>query len=280
MARNLAALRTDKVERLLRRDNAIVIGSVCLIILAACWYTVAGIGMNMSAIEMTRMARPIGEPMQMRGGVIWNAGYAVLIFLMWWVMMIAMMTPSAAPTVLLYTALKRMGPEADRIAWLSLLFLTGYLIAWAAFSAAATFAQWGLELAGLSDGPMMTIRSKGFAGAVLIAAGLYQLSTLKTACLRHCRSPGQFLAEHSRPGPWGAFRTGALHGTYCLGCCWALMLLLFVGGIMNLYWIVGVALYVAAEKLMPRATWLVPLTGMALFVMGVWLIATPWVFAR
>ena len=199
--------------------------------------------------------------------------YATLIFLMWWVMMIAMMVPSAAPTVLLYTALKRMGPEADRVPLYSLLFLSGYLVVWAGFSATATGLQWGLEWIGLSDGPMMSIQSKGFAGLVLFAAGAYQMSNLKSACLRHCRSPGQFLAQHNHPGPQGAFRIGAAHGIYCLGCCWALMLLLFVGGIMNLYWIVGVALYVAAEKLMPRAIWLVPLTGVGLSFAGMWLIA-------
>ncbi len=267
------------VDRVLRRDRSVVLLCVLLIILGASWYTIAGIGMNMSAIDMTRMAGPVGEPMRMGAAVNWTLPYTILIFLMWWVMMIAMMTPSAAPTVLLFTAIKRMGSDKARVSQLSLVFLAGYLVAWAVFSALATGAQWGLESVGLSDGPMMTIRSKAFAGCVLVAAGLYQLSSLKTACLRHCRSPARFLADHNRPGIYGAFRTGALHGAYCLGCCWALMLLLFVGGIMNLYWIVGIAIYVALEKLLPRATWLVPLTGLVLIVMGAWLIATPWVFA-
>lgn len=261
------------VERLMRQDTAIVLGGVGLIVLTAGWYTVAGIGMNMTAVEMTRMAGPIGAPMQMGGGAVWSPGNVVLIFLMWWVMMIAMMTPSAAPAVLLYVALKRMGPEKSRTATLSLFFLSGYLIAWAAFSVAATAAQWGMEATGLSDGPMMTIRSASFAGLVLLAAGAYQFSGLKTACLRHCQSPARFLARHNRPGAWGAIRIGAVHGVYCLGCCWALMALLFVGGVMNLYWIVGIALYVAAEKLMPRAVWLVPVTGAGLCILGVWLIA-------
>ncbi|WP_170573243.1 DUF2182 domain-containing protein [Ruegeria atlantica] len=265
--------RPGAVDRVLRHDNGIVLSCVLLIILGASWYTVTGIGMNMTAIDMTRMAGPVGSPMQMATEVRWTPTYVVLIFLMWWIMMIAMMTPSAAPTVLLFTAIKRMGPDKARASRLSLYFLTGYLVAWAAFSAFATGAQWGLELIGLSDGPMMTIKSKAFAGSVLIAAGLYQLSNLKTACLRHCRSPAQFLADHNRPGAYGAFRTGALHGAFCLGCCWALMLLLFVGGVMNLYWIVGIAIYVALEKLMPRARWLVPLTGVALIAAGIWLVA-------
>ena len=275
MSVNSKPPQTGAVESLLRHDRAIVLSSVCLILLGASWYTIAGVGMDMSAIQMTRMAGPIGEPMSMGAAPHWSATYWVLIFLMWWVMMIAMMTPSAAPTVLLYVAIKRMGAEKDQVALLGLVFLSGYLIAWAVFSALATGAQWGLEHIGLSDGPMMTIRSKTFAGFVLVAAGAYQLSSLKTACLRHCHSPAQFLAKHHRSGATGALRTGTLHGLYCLGCCWALMALLFVGGIMNLLWIVGIALYVALEKLLPRAQWIAPATGIVLIVFGVWLISAP-----
>ncbi|WP_170783971.1 DUF2182 domain-containing protein [Ruegeria lacuscaerulensis] len=272
MKPNPSAPTPGVVEQVLRRDGSIVLFCVLMIVLFACWYTVAGIGMNMTAVDMTAMAGPIGTPMQMGGEVHWSLSYGILIFLMWWVMMVAMMTPSAAPTVLLYTAIKRMGSERARSTRLSLLFLSGYLVAWAAFSMLATGSQWGLEQIGLSDGPMMTIRSEVFAGTVLLAAGLYQLSSLKTACLRHCRSPARFLADHNRPGPYGAFRVGVLHGLYCLGCCWALMLLLFVGGVMNLYWIAGIALYVGLEKLLPQARWLVPATGVALIIAGIWLI--------
>lgn len=261
------------VERIVRREKWIVLGGVALIVTASAWYTFAGVGMNMSALEMTRMARPIGQPMTMGGAVQWSLQYAVLIFLMWWVMMIAMMTPSAAPTILLYTALKRAGPDKDRASLLSGLFLSGYLLAWAGFSLAATVSQWGLESSGLSDGPMMTIRSRGFAGAVMLAAGLYQFSALKESCLRHCRSPAHFLAQHRRPGRVGALITGADHGVYCLGCCWALMALLFVGGVMNLYWIAGIALYVALEKLFPGGRWLARATGFALTAVGLYLIA-------
>ncbi|WP_282151691.1 DUF2182 domain-containing protein [Ruegeria atlantica] len=264
--------RTGAVERLMRRERVIVLFGVSLIVLVAAWYTIAGIGMNMTATEMTTMAGPIGEPMHMGEAPGWGVQYVILIFLMWWVMMIAMMTPSAAPAVLLYSAIKRAGPERDKAAQFSFYFLTGYLIAWAFFSVAATGLQWGLESVGLSDGPMMTIRSKTFAGCVLILAGAYQLSDLKTACLRHCQSPARFIADHHRPGAFGAFRTGALHGLYCLGCCWALMALLFVGGIMNLYWIAGIAVYVALEKLLPGARWLPTLTGLGLIAVGFWIV--------
>ncbi len=275
MTKEKSSLQTGAVERLLRQDTAIVLGSVFLIVLCTAWYTVAGVGMNMSAVEMTRMAGPIGEPMNMGSATPWSTGYALLIFLMWWVMMIAMMTPSATPAVLLFTALKRVGPDKERTATFSLCFLSGYLVAWGAFSLTATALQWGLEHIGLSDGPMMTVRSGIFAGSVLLAAGIYQFSELKTACLRHCQSPARFLADHNHPGLLGAFRTGGLHGIHCLGCCWALMLLLFVGGIMNLYWIVGIAAYVALEKLLPTARWLVPVSGAALIGAGIWLIAAP-----
>lgn len=265
------------VERLAARDRWIVATAVALIVLLTALYTVYGVGMTMSALEMTRMARPIGAPMQMGAPPVWTAGYALLIFLMWWVMMVAMMTPSAAPMLLLFTALKRRGPEAAQAVPFSLLFLGGYLLAWAGFSAVAAALQWATEAAGLTNGPMMTLGSRGVAGLVLILAGLYQFSGWKAACLRHCRSPAQFLARHSRPGGWGALRTGAHHGVYCLGCCWALMALLFVGGIMNLYWIVGLALFVLVEKLAPDGRRFSRLAGAALIGFGGYLVADPFV---
>lgn len=261
-------------ELVLKRDHAIVLGGVVLIVIASIWYTVAGIGMNMSAIDMTLMAGPIGQPMAMGTGGVWTGTHFVLIFAMWWVMMIAMMTPSATPAVLLFIALKRAGPDAGRATGFGLTFLLGYLVAWAVFSLLATSMQWGLQHIGLLNAPMMTIESRLFAGTVLIAAGGYQFSGLKHTCLRHCQSPAMFLSRHARPGFSGAFRAGALHGGFCLGCCWALMALLFVGGIMNLWWITGIAVYVALEKLLPRSVWLAPASGAALIGMGGWLIAT------
>lgn len=274
MTRNAGAAASERVEHLLRRDKAIVLISLTLVVVLAATYTLFGVGMNMSAVEMTRMARPVGEPMQMGPAAPWTALHAVLIFLMWWVMMIAMMTPSAAPTVLLFAAIKKMGPDAPRSGTFAALFLAGYLVTWGIFSLGATGAQWGLEATGLSDGPMMTLKSKGATGVLLLAAGLYQLSAFKDACLRHCRSPAHFLAGHRRPGLLGAFATGADHGLYCLGCCWALMALLFVGGVMNLYWIAGIAIYVALEKIAPKGRWLPFVTGVVLVGFGLYLSAT------
>lgn len=174
--------------------------------------------------------------------VVWTPGYAIVIFVMWWLMMV----PSASPVVLLYGALHR-----DRGAWPALEFLLGYLAVWAGFSVAATLIQGALSAGGLVSAMYMNLATTYLAAAVFIGAGLYQLSPLKAACLDFCRSPVEALTRHRRSGHAAAFRMGLIHGGYCLGCCWALMALLFVGGVMNIWWIVGIALYVAIEKLAP-----------------------------
>jgi predicted metal-binding membrane protein len=262
------------VERLVRHDQRIVSFAVAVIVVLAATFTFFGAGMQMSALQMTQLARPIGEPMSMGADPVWTVRYAFVIFLMWWIMMIAMMTPSAAPMLLLYTALKRAGSDRDRAVVLSFLFLLGYLGVWALFSAVATGLQALAEYWELTNRRMMTVDGRWLAALVFIAAGLYQLSNLKEACLTHCKSPAHFIAEHRQPGAWGAVRTGARHGIYCLGCCWALMALLFVGGVMNLYWIVGIAIYVLLEKIVPNTWFLVRSTGAGLMLFGTYLLAT------
>jgi predicted metal-binding membrane protein len=152
------------------------------------------------------------------------------------------------------------------------VFTAGYLVTWGVFSVIATGAQWGFERAGLLSA-MMTSTSGLFAGLLLLAAGIYQLTPLKHACLRHCRSPIQFIRHYWRTGAGGAFRMGIDHGAFCLACCWLLMALLFVGGVMNLYWIVGVALFVLLEKTLPAGHWLGSITGIGLMIWGGWLTA-------
>ena len=154
------------------------------------------------------------------------------------------------------------------------MFTLGYLAVWAAFSAAVVAAQWGLERVGVLTG-MMQIGSGSVAGVVLILAGLYQLTPLKQACLRHCQNPLLFLVHHWRAGHRGALRMGSEHGVFCLGCCWFLMALLFVGGIMNLIWIAGLALYVAFEKLASNRPWLMNAAGWILVSAGIFLLARP-----
>ncbi|GHF53468.1 DUF2182 domain-containing protein [Seohaeicola zhoushanensis] len=256
------------VEWLASREGAVVAAAAGLIVVLAALYTVFGVGMSMSALQMTGMARPVGAPMSMPMQPVWTPGYAVLVFLMWWIMMIAMMTPSAAPMLLLFTALKRQGPEPGRAVAMSLVFLAGYLLSWAGFSLVAMSLQWLAEWLGHVEGAMMTLRGHWLAGLVLIGAGLYQFTAMKAACLSHCQSPAAFLAAHARPGMAGALRLGLLHGAYCLGCCWALMALLFVGGIMNLYWIVGLTLYVLAEKLLPLGPGFARVSGGVLILFG------------
>ena len=143
---------------------------------------------------------------------------------------------------------------------------------WALFAVSAAFLQWGLGTIGLVSGSTMTINSKVLAGLVLLGAGLYQFSGVKNACLKHCRSPAIFLSEHNRPGLRGAILMGTHHGVYCLGCCWALMALLFVGGIMNLYWVIGLALYVIIEKTLPFGEIISKSTGVVLVCAGLYIL--------
>lgn len=184
------------------------------------------------------------------------------LVVMWWLMMIAMMLPSAAPAILLYSRIRETRHENATIAqpW---VFLSGYLAVWLLFSIAAAFAQ------RLATGPSMALHSKAAEGALLVAAGIYQLSPVKSACIRQCRSPAQFLAQHWRPGVDGAVRLGVSHGAYCLGCCWMLMTLLFVGGIMNVLWIAGLTLLVAAEKLLSRGDLVRRASAIALLLWGI-----------
>jgi predicted metal-binding membrane protein len=202
---------------------------------------------------------------------IWTAGYAALMFAMWWVMMAAMMLPSAAPILLLFARLNR-NARGDRPYAPTGIFALGYLAAWGLFSAIATLLQWALESVGLLS-PMMTTTSWRLGGAIVIAAGLWQITPLKNVCLRHCRSPLGFLMQGWRPGWGGAFRMGAEHGAFCLGCCWFLMGLLFFGGVMNLFWIAGLALYVLIEKTIPIGDWVGRFAGIGLAAWGIWLLA-------
>ena len=182
--------------------------------------------------------------------------------LMWLVMMVAMMVPAASPTILLYAHVHRHsnGPESRPP---TAAFLAGYLACWLAFAlVAAGLQSWLIS-------PMsMAIASRDAAAGLLVVVGIYQLTPLKDACLSRCRSPALFLSRHYRPGRIGAVRLGILHGAYCVGCCWLLMALLFVGGVMNLIWIAGLTLLVAAEKLLPGGDWLARFAGIAMIAWG------------
>jgi predicted metal-binding membrane protein len=250
------------LERLLHRERLIVAGGTATVVALAWAYLASGAGMDTDMMaEMPDMA-----PMP------WTPISAALLFVMWWVMMIAMMVPSAAPTVLLYAAVKRGRENASGTATESWIFLAGYLLVWAGFSLAAVLAQWVLERLGLLSMAMAST-SRVLGGVILLAAGLYQFTPLKRACLRYCQSPLLFLSRFFRPGATGALRMGLRHGSYCVGCCWFLMALLFVSGVMNFAWIVGIALYVACEKLLPLGGKLSHAAGVALILSGAFLLA-------
>jgi predicted metal-binding membrane protein len=186
-------------------------------------------------------------------------------------MMIAMMTPGAAPTILLYTQVYRHAQAQGSAAKLAPAgaFTAGYLLVWLGFSIIATVLQWALTRLGVLTELTMTSRSAYLSAAVLLVAGLYQFSPFKDLCLRHCRAPASFLSRHWRPGAAGALRLGAFHGAYCVGCCWLLMALLFVGGVMNVIWIAVLAVLVLVEKLFPGGRWIGMATGLVLCLWAV-----------
>jgi len=180
----------------------------------------------------------------------WDAVYFWMMFLMWAVMMIGMMLPSATPMVLIYAGVARKAAGHGMPVAPIGAFISGYIAMWLGFSLFATLTQWGLDRAALLS-PMMVSNSVELGAALLVVAGIYQWLPIKDACLHHCRSPAHFIATHWRPGSIGAFKMGLSHGAFCLGCCWVLMSLLFVGGVMNLLWIAVIALFVLLEKVMP-----------------------------
>jgi predicted metal-binding membrane protein len=237
-----------------------------LLCLLSWWYVLDGAGTGMSSLAMTTWEFP--PPRHQGHGDGWSWSYALVMLGMWWVMMVAMMIPSAAPTILLYVLVHRHHQrDADGTPH-AFLFLAGYLLAWLLFSVAATLLHALLERSGLVHGMLMWSSSRALSGALLLLAGAYQLTPLKHTCLVQCRSPAAWLTRHWRPGAGGAVRMGVHHGLFCVGCCWSLMLLLFAGGVMNLVWIAGLAIVVLLEKLLPRGEWLARGSGVALVAVG------------
>jgi predicted metal-binding membrane protein len=264
------------LEAVIRRDRVVVLTALFAVITLSWAYLLAGAGMDMSAFEMTGMSQAGMATGIFEGGMAgmammtpadWTAGYAVLMFFMWWAMGLAMMLPSAAPMILLFAAVNRRQRDAGHPYVATVVFTFGYLAVWAGFSLVAVILQWGFERTGILS-PMLAAANAIFGGSLLLAAGVYQLTPIKHACLRHCRSPLAFLATHWRQGARGALRMGLLHGTFCVGCCWFLMGLMFFGGVMNLYWVAGLALFVLFEKTVPAGHWLGYAAGVVLLVWG------------
>jgi predicted metal-binding membrane protein len=257
------------IEDLLRRDRLVVLASLLAVTALAWVYLIQmAIGMNdmpsmgdggMSMGDMATTIKP------------WTAVDGVMMFIMWAIMMVAMMLPSAAPMILIFARVNNNQRDKGNAYVPTVVFASGYILVWALFSAAATVLQWGLQQTALLS-PMMVSTSSYLGGGLFILAGVYQWTPLKQACLKHCRSPLAFVMHHWRAGSWGAFRMGLGHGAFCLGCCWSVMALLFVGGVMNLIWVAVITIFVAAEKLIPYGPWAGRITGLAMIAMGVYLL--------
>ena len=265
---------TDKtvLEAVLRRDRLVVVGALVVVVAIAWIWIVLGAGTGMSTLGSNRNSGMPEVADMMMAPAPWTLGYAGLMFAMWWVMMAAMMLPSAAPMLLLFARVNRTERARERPYVPTGIFAAGYLAAWGGFSAVATGLQWGLGRLGLLS-PMMMTTSYWLGGAILVAAGLWQLTPVRARASRHCRSPLSFLAHGWRLGGLGAFRMGLAHGTYCLGCCWFLMGLLFFGGIMNLFWIAGLACFILLEKTIPMGHWIGRIAGIAVAGWGVLMLA-------
>ena len=256
---NTTATGRTAFESLLLRDRWLIGGALAVVTII-CWAWIVPMARDMygdmdgpAAWMMTRT---------------WDLTHLALLFAMWVVMMAGMMLPSAAPTVLLYASVIRKSPGAGRVQAHVYAFAVGYLLVWTAFSLAATGLQ-RLLAHWLLLSPMMELRAGWFAGALTIVAGIYQLTPFKRTCLDACRSPAAFIVQHWRRGVTGGFQIGILHGLFCLGCCWALMLLLFVGGVMNLWWIAALTIFVLLEKVAPLGVQGGRLSGLLIVALGI-----------
>jgi predicted metal-binding membrane protein len=255
------------LESVLKRDRLVVIVALASITLFAWGYMMY----EARAMYHTGICRCAGMTMSGPDANPWSAATLPPLFLMWSEMMVAMMLPSAAPMILTFAAVNRQRREHERPFVSAGIFMMGYLIAWTGFSALAALAQWILHGKALLS-PMMVNNSPVFGGALLILAGIFQWTPLKGVCLRHCRSPFGFLLSDWRDGKWGAMTMGIKHGAYCTGCCWLLMTLLFIAGVMNLWWIAILAVFVLLEKVVPRGMWVGRAAGVLLVIWGVWMI--------
>ena len=263
------------LEAVLRRDRLIVV-SALVVIAALAWADVLWLaadmdmhGMDMSGFRMV----PAGIGMMLPASAPWSAVEFALVFVMWAVMMVGMMAPSAAPMILMYARVGRQERAAGKPLAATGWFASGYFLAWTAFSLAATLVQWVLERRALLD-ENMAGASVWLGAVVLVAAGIYQWTPIKDVCLTQCQSPIGFLMTHGgfRSSVAGCLRLGFLHGAYCVGCCWILMALLFVVGIMNVLWIALLALLVLVEKVTPWGRPVARIAGTACIAAGVWMV--------
>ena len=257
----------DALPALLKRDRLIIAVAIAFTTAVAWSYTVH----EARRMNVTGVCECVGMKMGGPDLASWSAGSLLPLFLMWAVMMVAMMLPSAAPMLLTFAAVARNRRRADRPYVPVTVFAAGYLAVWSVFSLLAAVGQWLLHRAALLS-PMMASSSVWLAAILLFAAGVFQFTPLKNRCLTRCRAPLDFIMTRWREGPSGAFSMGMEHGTFCAGCCWALMALLFVLGVMNVLWIAMLTVIVALEKLLPHAKWFSAASGIALIVWAIWVV--------
>ena len=248
----------------MKRDRIVVIAGLAAITLLS-WAYIIHLNKEMAGMDM-------GSEMSMPRMRTWRGADLRLTFLMWTVMMAAMMTPTVSLMILTYAAMSRRRDTRRSPTLQTTAFLLGYLLVWLVFSVAATLIQWELHSAALLS-PMMVSTSQLLSGLLLVAAGAYQLTPLKQACLSRCRHPLGFLMSEWRDGATGTLVMGLRHGLYCLGCCWLLMALLFVAGVMNLLWVALLTFCVLLEKTVPAGRWISRVVGLAAAVGGVWILA-------
>jgi predicted metal-binding membrane protein len=254
-------MQTNPLVPVLKNDRFIVLMALPFICVLSWLYLIY---LRNQMYPMTMDAVFFAMPMTSQ----WSGTDFVLLFLMWLVMMIAMMTPSITPLVIIFTLINRKRGQQQNPYASSGYLLSGYFLVWAAFSLLATFLQWLLQRVSLLN-PEMVTTSKVLGGIILIIAGIFQFTPLKNTCLHNCRSPISFIHQHWKDGKTGAVRMGIQNGIYCLGCCWILMLLLFVSGIMNILWIAIISLFVLLEKVLSSVKFISPVAGIALIAYGI-----------
>jgi predicted metal-binding membrane protein len=251
------------LEYMLRHER-LLLALVLLLIVSLSWLWIGAMAWDMYG-SMQGLAAWMMTP-------AWDTTHLILLWAMWAVMMVAMMLPSASPMLLLYLHAARIRKEGSQAALRVYVLAGGYLSVWAVFSVGATWLQRVLATQEMLS-PMMEPASATPSAVLLLIAGVYQMTPLKRVCLRSCRSPLSFLMRRWRSGWIGAFRMGVEHGAYCLGCCWALMLLLFAGGVMNLAVIAALTAWVLVEKLLPIGEHAARVSGVLLIGTGAWMLA-------
>lgn len=255
-------MKNSKIEKLLQREQ--LLAFFCLAIVIAISWTYM--------LHMSRRMSGTGTDITLACLMRWGPGDIAHSFVMWAIMMVAMMFPSAAPMTLMFSIVNRQQGESQRPIIPMGLFVLGYFLVWTSYSLLASLAQWGLHVAALLSHDLV-ITSSLLGGILLIAAGIFQWTPLRDACMSKCRSPLGFLMAEWREGRGGALIMGLRHGVNCVGCCWLLMLLSFVLGIMNMVWMAVLTVFMLIEKTFPGGHWVSRTAGLILVVWGIWVTA-------